>query len=287
MKNYEAMTHDVFRRMDEYEIAQKKKRKTIARMGTSVCGVCLMALMGITLWRGGMRTTSPITPDNSSTVSNHHGEGDPQTPSHQGGEQSDPPANSQGDHPSDPAVTDPPVTSQTPSHPGSGNDHPDRKWTMNVNHISSSISGAKKYYDPELYYHETWNMEKMTGYLGVDLSAVGGLTYTGGDRFTVTMANDGAVAYDTAVYRYGSNVVILASKLGAPEDCVYTLDKNDKTVFKPDNGITVSTIIGARPDGLFFADYEYKGIYYRITATNSSEKEFADIVSAVIQQSTK
>lgn len=113
MKNHEKMTHDVFQRMEEYKAAQKKKKKMMIRAATGAICVCLIALMSIGVWRSGMLTTPPITLDDNSTVSNNPGKGDHKTPGNHGGVQSNPPANSQGDNPSDPAVTDPPVVSQT------------------------------------------------------------------------------------------------------------------------------------------------------------------------------
>ena len=113
MKNHEKMTHDVFQRIEEYKVAQKKKKKLMIRAATYAICVCLIAFMTIGVWRGGMLTASPITPDNNNTVSTNHGEVDHKTPGNQGGVQSNPPANSQGDNPSNPAVTDPPVVSQT------------------------------------------------------------------------------------------------------------------------------------------------------------------------------
>lgn len=83
---------------------------------------------------------------------------------------------------------------------------------------------------PALYYNEIWSFDKMAAYLGVDLSVIGdGLTYSGNSNFTVTLANDGTVAYDTAGYCYNkSDVLILVSKIGTPYDCMYQLDSNEK-----------------------------------------------------------
>lgn len=51
MKTCEQMTADVFRRMDEYKIKQKKRRKIIAAVAAPLCSLCLVTAVG--LWLGG------------------------------------------------------------------------------------------------------------------------------------------------------------------------------------------------------------------------------------------
>ena len=57
MKNHEEMTHDVFQRINEYKEAQKKKRRIITRTATSICSLCLIALLGISVWHSGIWNT--------------------------------------------------------------------------------------------------------------------------------------------------------------------------------------------------------------------------------------
>lgn len=54
MKNYDEMANDVFRRIDEYRVEQKRKRKVVARTVTSLCCVCLVSLMGVGIWQSGI-----------------------------------------------------------------------------------------------------------------------------------------------------------------------------------------------------------------------------------------
>lgn len=70
MKNHEEMTHDVFQRINEYKESQKKKRRIIVRAATSICSLCLIAVLGISVWHSGIWNTAPIAVDpNTSNVS--------------------------------------------------------------------------------------------------------------------------------------------------------------------------------------------------------------------------
>lgn len=275
MKNYNEMANDVFHRITEYKTVQKRKRKILTRIITPLCVICLIALMGVGVWQNGLfdrASPPPIAP-----VVGNNGIGTKQT----GNNQPDDPAASSPVN--DSSIT---LNTGTPANPGTvpNPDTPPREWTLNVNKISGSIRGAKKYYDPALYYTEIWDSDKMAAYLGVDLSVIGdGLTYSGNSNFTVTLANDGTVAYDTAGYCYNeSDLLILVSKIGTPYDCMYQLDSNEKTAFKLDNGSTVSVLIGGGSDGLLFADFEHNDLNYRVTAKNISENKFGEIIKDVL-----
>ena len=119
MKTHEEMTHDVFQRINEYKEAQKKKRRIITRTATSICSLCLIALLGISVWHSGIWNTAPITVDpNTSNVS---------------GELKNPQGNSSAtDHPSN---TD--NNNTTPSRPSQ--DPPDNN-TSTQNPIPSEPS---------------------------------------------------------------------------------------------------------------------------------------------------
>lgn len=69
MKNYDETINSVFDRINEYEVERKRKRKVITRTVTSLCCLCLVALLGIGVWQSGLFTTPPPTildGDNSS-----------------------------------------------------------------------------------------------------------------------------------------------------------------------------------------------------------------------------
>ena len=67
MKSYEKMAEDVFSRIGEIEVKKTRQRKTIAKVVTPICCVCLIALAGFGFSQFGEEP--PILVDNSSNVS--------------------------------------------------------------------------------------------------------------------------------------------------------------------------------------------------------------------------
>lgn len=59
MKNYDELTNDLLERRDRYVTEQKKKRKRVMGVATSLCCFCLVALLGFGMWQGGMFNTAP------------------------------------------------------------------------------------------------------------------------------------------------------------------------------------------------------------------------------------
>lgn len=69
MKNYEEMAHDVFQRINEYDVRKKKQRKIAARTVATVCPACIIAVAGFGIWQNGgfspnIITTATKKPDN-------------------------------------------------------------------------------------------------------------------------------------------------------------------------------------------------------------------------------
>ncbi len=54
MKNYDELTNDLLERRNRYVTDQKRKRKTVISVATSLCCVCLVALLGIGVWQRGI-----------------------------------------------------------------------------------------------------------------------------------------------------------------------------------------------------------------------------------------
>ena len=59
MKNSEEMVNSLLERRDKYDAAQKKKRTIFTRTVTSMCCLCLVALLGFGMWQGGVFNTTP------------------------------------------------------------------------------------------------------------------------------------------------------------------------------------------------------------------------------------
>ena len=66
MKSYDELTNDLLERRDRYVADQKKKRKRVMGVATSLCCFCLVALLGFGMWQGGMFNTTP--PDETSMM---------------------------------------------------------------------------------------------------------------------------------------------------------------------------------------------------------------------------
>lgn len=59
MKNCEEMVHSLLARREQYAAAQRRKRAVITRTVIPVGCVCLAALVGVGLWKGGVFDTTP------------------------------------------------------------------------------------------------------------------------------------------------------------------------------------------------------------------------------------
>lgn len=60
MKNSEEMVNSLLERRDRYATEQKKKKAIITRTVTSMCCVCLVALLGFGMWKGGSFNTPGV-----------------------------------------------------------------------------------------------------------------------------------------------------------------------------------------------------------------------------------
>lgn len=59
MKNCEEMVHSLLTRRDQYAATQRRKKAVITRTVIPVGCVCLAALVGVGLWKGGVFDTTP------------------------------------------------------------------------------------------------------------------------------------------------------------------------------------------------------------------------------------
>lgn len=269
MKNYDEMANDVLRRIGEYEIACKRKRRVYTKAITSLCCVCLAALMGVGMWQGGVFHTAP--PDSL------------EDSAYKGEKESENEAVSNIANPDDKVVTD-------------GTD----KLLFSVNEITTTMNAAFKYLDPALHYQETWSSADMTEYLGVDLrNAISALPsgmemkYEGAGEFSVTYQNDGTLVVDSAAYEFSGKddkkVTILASRLGMPYDCLYQSESDNTTSIRiHDSGETISVLVYAQNKSestmdyeLYVADFEYNGVFYRVIAKNITAYQLDSIIREI------
>lgn len=65
MKNYNEIANSVFERRDKYETEKRNRRRFIAKTVTPICCICLVALLGVGVWQGGLfeDSSTPIAND--------------------------------------------------------------------------------------------------------------------------------------------------------------------------------------------------------------------------------
>jgi len=68
MKNCDEMVNNLFERREQYVAEQKRKRKIITLMASSVCCLCLVSLMGVGVWQSGWFNVEPQVSLNDSTI---------------------------------------------------------------------------------------------------------------------------------------------------------------------------------------------------------------------------
>lgn len=151
------------------------------------------------------------------------------------------------------------------------------------NQNTGTLGATLKYRDPKLHYNETWDLAKAIDYLGVDIpNAVAvlpdglGLKYIQNNGFTVVYENNGTLVEDRMCYEFegkdGAKIMVLASKLRIPYDCLYSTDTEDVTNIRISETDQVIPVLVYAQDKsevtmdyeLYVADFEYNGIFYRI-----------------------
>lgn len=75
MKNCDEMVNSLLGRREQYAAEQIRKRKVVTRTVIPMCCICLVALVGIGIWKGSTIGSTPSSPqkDGSQYVSNDNG----------------------------------------------------------------------------------------------------------------------------------------------------------------------------------------------------------------------
>ena len=278
MKNYDELTNDLLERRDRYVADQKKRRKRVMSVATSLCCFCLVALLGFGMWQGGMFDAKPpITLDDSINI----GDKDYINPDELDNSQTSTPGNND---------------SQGNTQTGTEQkfDPADIIWT--INRVEGQVSAAPLNYSTDKYYSERKSLTNIAAYLGRDLSKLEVVTAQG-FKFLGRYETDfyyelnGDVAYDSCVFGYTKDekqITIRVSKIGVPYDCMYML--NNPTVSNI-NGVevTVGGVYKADNSGeieLIFADFSHGGLQYRLTIENVPSDDYM-YLNSIIGELTK
>lgn len=278
MKNYDELTNDLLERRDRYVADQKKKRKRVMSVATSLCCFCLVALLGFGMWQGGMFDAKPpITLDDSINI----GDKDYINPDELDNSQTSTPGNND---------------SQGNTQTGTEQkfDPADIIWT--INRVEGQVSAAPLNYSTDKYYSERKSLTNIAAYLGRDLSKLEVVTSQGFEflgRYETDFYYElnGDVAYDSCVFGYTKDekqITIRVSKIGVPYDCMYML--NNPTISNI-NGVevTVGGVYKADNSGeieLIFADFSHGGLQYRLTIENVPSDDYM-YLNSIIGELTK
>ena len=278
MKNYDELTNDLLERRDRYVADQKKKRKRVMSVATSLCCFCLVALLGFGMWQGGMFDAKPpITLDDSINT----GDKDYINPDELDNSQSTTPGNND---------------SQGNTQTGTEQKFDPAEIIWTINRVEGQVSAAPLNYSTDKYYSERKSLTDIAAYLGRDLSKLEVVTSQGFEflgRYETDFYYElnGDVAYDSCVFGYTKEekqITIRVSKIGVPYDCMYML--NNPTVSNI-NGVevTVGGVYKADNSGeieLIFADFSHGGLQYRVTIENVPSDDYM-YLNSIISELTR
>lgn len=274
MKNYKEITENLLERKEEYLKRQKSKNKIILTSLSSFLAVCIVAGVGfaLALPKDNGDISSMIDGDFSSNTNQNLTQGT-------------------GDE----------NTSSAPHIYGGANVGDDTTqdvfrwgWVINEIDIDKYSSAAKLNFSPDIYDKKTLNLNETKKHFGKALydmqnAMPEGFEYSGAESFNFFYKKDGTLAHDTCSFRYDlknsdARVIIRASKIGAPYDCLY-LFKEDETILSGLDGvpyITLGAIYGGEGFELLYADFEKDAVKYRIEIWDTPYDE--ETVNSLMQK---
>lgn len=286
MKEMNEYKAEIFSRMEKGIKERKRKRNRILAYATPMC-LCLVILLSFSIWQGGLFKQPISNIDDNST-----GTGKGNETYYTGALPVDDEKDGQYDDEKDGVWGYHDDKSNKNNNPGTQDNSNDRLLGVIVNKISDTVTGAKLYYDPDLYDERTLTEKEAIEYLGLDFSNLKfNAKYQGIGMKNIITDKLGKIAYDTFAISFGDNITILTSKKGLPYDCLYELESNDETVITTVNNESASqttAIVGTDNDGFYYADFSAGNINYRVKMENCNKlSEFYTVVKAVIELSIK
>lgn len=163
------------------------------------------------------------------------------------------------------------------------------------NIIGEMPTGSQEYYDPKTHKEVVWTLEQTIDYYGRDftkLSLPKELIFKPNVRYGVLQRNDGVIVVDGAGFSYVDDVDepktivhIGVSKIQEVKGVLYEYDESQPTTLKEVKMIIGGKRLDEKTDTYeeLIADFYYRGIYYRISATNITTKEYRQILEAIIE----
>ena len=250
MKNYDELTNDLLERRDRYVADQKKKRKRVMGIATSLCCFCLVALLGFGMWQGGMFNTTP--PDQTLEDALYPGIKDNFD-------------ESKGESPDNPSVNN--------------------KIVINtINGISADRMNINIAVDDFV----KMTREEMIEYYGVDyIPDVPTDIKPWEDERSGIYKRDGGtgeVYWDTDILNYSNEDFTRSVHVEVDkgsyvlQDYLYFKGTEEKSVIN-----NVDVLIGLTENGYYYSEFMYNGVGFLIDAEGVTEDEFVAIIASIIQ----
>lgn len=286
MKTYNRMAEDVFRRRDEYEAAQRKKKKAAQRTAVSV-GCCIVAAICIGVYHQKPQNQFSI----GKGVSEPETTRSPKKPDVVIKTEKET-TSLQGALPVEPDITTNNIPEEEKTtakvvEPNSEPTNDDRIYCY-LNKITGSMEGHPLYRDPALHYTVEYSDTESAEYYGIDLAKLSAsmpedMTMRDGAHKKI-FENSGTLVEERSEFVFkGDNskaVYIRANRLGPVSDCLYISDTDLSTTFmtKENGEVKVKVFFAEDAEEMFgcktliVADFTVNGVNYRIEAENLNLK---------------
>ncbi len=250
MKNCDEMVNSLLERRDRYAAEQKRKRAVLARTVTSMCCVCLVALLGFGMWQGGMlSTTLPVQ-----TV------GDALYPG---------------------------VKDNLDENKGESPDNPAANNKIVINAIKG-IAAGKMNMNLAVDDYVEMSREEMCAYYGVDyIPDVPADMKAREDERSGIYKRDGGtgeVYWDADVLNFSNEdftrTVYIKVDKGSYvlQDYLYFNGAEEKSVIN-----NIEVMIGLSENGYYYSEFAYNGVGFLIDAKGVTEEEFVGIITSIIK----
>lgn len=250
MKNYDELTNDLLERRDRYVADQKKKRKSLMSVATSLCCLCLVALLGFGMWQGGMFNTTP--PDQTLEDALYPG-----------------------------------IKDNFDESKGESADNPAANNRIVINTING-ISADRMNINLAVDDFVKMTREEMIEYYGVDyIPDVPADIKPWEDERSGIYKRDGGtgeVYWDTDILNYSNEDFTRSVHVEVDKgsyvlkDYLFFNGTEEKSVIN-----NFEVFIGLSENGYYYSEFMYNGIGFLIDAEGVTEEEFVAIIASIIK----
>ena len=250
MKNYNEITKNLLERRDRYVIEQKKKRKTVVGITTSLCCFCLVALIGFGMWNDGRFSVAPL----------------------------------------DQTVEDalyPGIKDNFDESKGESHDNPAANNKILINSIEGISSERANICLLEDDFVEM-SREEMIQYYGMNYfpKVPADMTAWDGGRLGIFNRNVGTgdVYWDQDVLNYSNEDHTRHINIEVAKGHIPFLDYGMFSVKDKTSVINnVELKIGLTDDGRYYSEFMYKSVGFMISAEGVTEDEFISIITSILE----